>query len=156
MERGQNGIYLLGPFKSGDQVAIFVVEGQVGQVAYLIEGSQKELFVPAHFDIGMLEDAVMLVEFLQFVKGLVGGHHDLDVLEFLKVRQDRFRLMLAMITVGTEEHDHGLAVLPDIVLGQVGCAIELQQVEGWNCGEAEVWGLVGDRGCLLGRRLLGR
>lgn len=61
-----------------------------------------------------------------------------------------------MITVGAEEHDQGLVVLLNILLGQVGCAVQLQQVEGRDRGKTEIGRL--RLGCIGGRllsRLLG-
>lgn len=85
----------------------------------------------------------MGVEFLELFEGLIGCHYDLDVLELREVGQDGFRLVLAMVAVRAEEHDDGLMVLFDVFFREIGAAIELQQVEGRNCREALIRGLIG-------------
>ena len=72
---------------------------------------------------------------LHFVKWLKGGHHDLDILEFLIFGQDEFRLVLAMVALGAEIDDKSGAMLFQIILGQVGGAVRLEQVEGGDGGD---------------------
>lgn len=84
VKSSKDRIYLLGALKSGDQVAILVIQGQVRQVAYSIERGEKEFLITAYLDIGVFGQPVMGIELLHFTEWLVGGHDDLDVLEILK------------------------------------------------------------------------
>ena len=74
-------------FKGLDQITFFVIEGQVGQIVLLVEGYEAECFVPAYFDIGVIGKMVMRIELFHFVEWLIGGHDDLDILEFIKIGQ---------------------------------------------------------------------
>jgi len=136
VERPDQVVRLLGAFEGGDQVTFFVIKGEIRQVADLVEGGQPELFVAADQNIGVFVDLVMFVEFFHFGEGLIGGHDDLDIPEVLEIGEDRFGLVLTVFTVGAEEHDNGFAVLVEIVLGQVGSAVEFEETEGRNGGVA--------------------
>lgn len=151
------GIRLLSAFKCGDQVAFFVVQGEVRQVADLVERGQPELFIAANQDIGMLVDLIALIEFFHFGKGLVGSHNDLDILKVLKVSEDGFGLVFAVLAVRAEVHDHGLVVFMEVVFGQVGCTVESQKAKGRDGREAHEGGTgIGSIGCgLIGQFLSG-
>ena len=98
------------------------------------------MFIAAHEDIWVFVDLVMLVELFHFGERLVGGHDDLDVLEVFEVGKDRFCLVLAVFAIRAEIHDYGLAVLVEVVFGQVGGAIEFQEAKWGDGREAHVGG----------------
>jgi len=129
-----DGVDLLRPLEGSDEVAFLVVKGQVGKIADLIKRGEEEFFVPAYLDIRVFEDAVVRIELFHFFKRLISGHHDLDVLEFVPLGQDGFRLVFAMVAIGAEEHDDRTAIFFQILFCYIGRAVELQQAEGRKGG----------------------
>ena len=134
----EDRIDFLRPFEGGDQFALFIISGEIRQVADPVKGWEGEFFVPAHEDIGMIENAVMRIEVLQFIKRLVGGHDDLDILKILEVGEDGLGLVLAMLAIRAEEHDDRLTIFFDIVFTEIRGAVELKEVEGRNGRETHI------------------
>ena len=126
----QKHIDLLRSFKGGDKVTLLVIKGQIRQTVYLIEGRQNEFLIAADLHIRMLAHLVVRVKLLHLFERLIGRHHDIQILEFLPIGQDRFRLVLAMLAVRAKEHYDRLAALFQIRRRQIGAAIQGQQLEG--------------------------
>jgi hypothetical protein len=133
----QDRIRLLCSFEGGDQPPPFIIEGEVGQIADLVEGGEYELLVPSDLHIRVIGNAVVGVKLFHLVEGLVGGHNDLDIPEFLKISQDGFRLVFAMFAIRAEKHNNGTVVLFDVLLRQVGGTIQFEQVEGRDGGKPD-------------------
>ena len=140
VECTQQGVHFLSAFEGSNEVAFLVIQCQVGQVANLVERRQDEFFVTSNQDIGMVIDFVMFIEVPHFGEGLIGSHHDLDVLKIFKVSQDCLGLVLAVFAVGAEKHHDGATVLPKVILGQIGGAIKFQQVESGDSRESHKGG----------------
>lgn len=132
VESFQDHVRFLSPFKGRDKVALFVIKGQIWQTVYLVERRQNELFIAADLHIRMLIHFVVRIEILHLFEGLIGGHHDIHILERIPVGQDRFRLMFAMLAIRTKEHHDGLPPLFQIRRRQIGAAVQPQQMEGWD------------------------
>ena len=110
VEGAHQGLDLLGSLKGRDQIAILVIECQVGEIMNTVERNKEEFLIPSDLDIGVLGQMVMLVKILHLAERLISGHDDLDILEFGEAAQHTLGLMLAVLTVGTEEHDQRTAV----------------------------------------------
>lgn len=119
-------IDLLRSFKRSDQIAFLVIEGQVGEIVDLEKWNQEKFLVPSYFNIGVIREMIVGIEFLHFAKGLVSGHDDLDILEFFEIGQDALGLVLAMLAVRAKEHDHRKPVFFQVILCQKVGAVHFQ------------------------------
>lgn len=157
LERIEDRVRFLGSLEGSDQFALLIIKGEVGEAADLIEGRQDEFLIPADQHVRVPGDVVVGVELFHLLERLIGGHDDLDIPEFAEIAENGFRLVFAMLAVGTEIHDDGAAVLFDVVLGQVGRAVQFEQMKGRDGGKPHKWrlgiGRIGGR--LVGYRRLG-
>jgi hypothetical protein len=145
----QEGIHLLVALKMGDIIAFFVVQGQEWKVLYFIEGWQRPFLIPSHFNIWMIRNAEIVIEFLHFRERLIGGHHNLNILELAEIGEDIRGLVFAMFTFRVEEHDQGLMIFFQIIPGKIRGAVQPEQVEGGDGGKPEI-GWLDWRGGRLG------
>jgi hypothetical protein len=153
----EEGIRLLRSFEGRNEVALFVIQGQVRKVLDPVKRWQPELFVAADLDIRVFVNLIVLVEFLHRLERHIGGHYNFDVLEILEIGENGLGLVLAMLAFGAEENDNRLTILMKVVFGQIGRAVQFKEAKGRDGREPHKRGAGVCRiaGGLVGERLGG-
>lgn len=112
----QHLIYTYITLESGNKLAFFIIERLKRQAFYFEEGWQKEFGIPAHFNIRMVGDLVLIVEVNHFIEWLISYHHDLVFLQLLHLLFHFGPLVFAMVAVRTEIHNKGWLMMLQVIL----------------------------------------
>jgi hypothetical protein len=134
-----------------DQPFVAVVYGKIWNVLGAIMARKKELIIPAHHNILVIAQVIVLVEVSHFVKGQCREHDEPHFFQGVHVLEKLFCHVLAVFAIRAEVHeDDGLAGWK--VAGiKYGGTILLQNVECRKALIRQVWqlGILG-LGLLLG------
>lgn len=103
--------YLHITLEGGDKLSLFIVQRLKGQALYFEEGRQKEFGIPAHFNIRVACNLVLIIKVNHFIEWLIGYHYDLVFLQLLHILFHFGPLVFAMVAIGTEIHDKGGLVM---------------------------------------------
>ena len=113
----QHLTYIHIALEGGDKLALFIIERLKWQTFYFVEGGQKEFDIPAHFNIRIVSNLVLIVKVNHFIEWLIGHHHDLVFLQILHILFHIGPLVFAMVAIRTEIHNKGWLMMFQIILG---------------------------------------
>jgi len=113
----QHFTYIYITLEGGNKLALFIIERLKWQTFYFVEGGQKEFDIPAHFNIRIVSNLVLIVKVNHFIEWLIGYHHDLVFLQLLHILFHFSPLVFAMVAIGAEIHNNGWLMMLQLILG---------------------------------------
>lgn len=116
---------LHGAFKSGEQIPLFVVHGQVGHETDIIKNRKRVFNILAHSDVIKPLEVIFFIKRFHGIEGHHGGHYDLDIFELVNILNDLFSFMLAMFAIRIKENEQDRLVFFEIAFCEITAAVNL-------------------------------